>query len=136
MKRYFFIVFFIGLVGNFSAQTINDLEGTWTGSYICNDGKVGLRLKINIISEKDFSGTMEFYPINSLKNRGRIEVGKYNFVGLFNSSEDIHFNFSSWVFKPEGWGYVDKEGRFKGKNKLTGKMLSPTCENFNVKKVK
>ena len=137
MKKLLILLFCMFIINSAKSQSIQDLEGTWVGSYFCSLGKTGLRLKISAISETDgtFKGSFEFYPINSNKNCGVIELGKYNFTGIYKSTDDISFQFESWEFKPNGWTYVDKQGGFKGKNKLAGKMLSETCGNFNVKRV-
>ncbi len=120
------------------SQSIKDLQGVWVGSYYCSLGKTGLRLKIYEVSERNgtFEGSFEFYPINSNKNVGQMELGKYIFTGTYKSQDDISFEFKNWEIKPNGWTYVDKKGGFKGKNKLSGKMLSETCGNFTVRRVK
>jgi len=137
--KYLLIVvtFTITLKSAFS-QSIKDLEGVWVGSYYCNLGKTGLRLKIYEVSEENgtFDGSFEFYPINSNKNVGKMELGKYFFKGTYKSKDDISFEFKNWEIKPNGWTFVDKHGGFKGKNKLSGKMLSETCGNFTVRRVK
>jgi len=137
MKNLFVLFAYLCVVNSVKSQSIRDLEGTWVGSYFCSLGKTGLRLKIHSISERNqtFKGSFEFYPINSNKNCAVIELGKYNFIGVYNSKNDISFSFESWVFKPNGWTYVDKKGGFRGKNQLVGKMLSETCGNFKVKRV-
>jgi hypothetical protein len=138
MKKLLILMACMFIINSAKSQSIQDLEGTWVGSYFCSLGKTGLRLKISAVSLTDgtFKGSFEFYPINSNKNCGIMELGIYNFNGVYKSKDDISFQFDSWVFKPNGWTYVDKNGGFKGKNKLAGKMLSETCGNFNVKRVK
>lgn len=132
----FCIVFsaFVTLSANVFGQSINDLDGTWMGSYTCRQGETGMRMRIQVKTDSTFVGTFEFFPIctNFASN---VEIGMYFFTGTYDSNESINFDFVHWIFKPEGWTFVNKKGALVDKETLAGKVLDADCGDFYMKKM-
>jgi hypothetical protein len=61
----FFSVVFLLFVTSFPllSQSIEDLEGTWMGSYTCRQGETGMRMRIQVQTDSSFVGTFEFFLI-------------------------------------------------------------------------
>ena len=132
----FFLVVFLFLVTSFPllSQSIEDLEGTWMGSYTCRQGETGMRMRIQVQTDSSFVGTFEFFPICT-NYASHVEIGKYYFTGKFNSSKSISFDFNYWIFKPDGWTYVNKIGALIDEESLSGKVLDEDCGEFFMKKM-
>ena len=132
----FFPVVFLLLVTSFPllSQAIEDLEGTWMGSYTCRQGETGMRMRIQVQTDSSFVGTFEFFPICT-NYASHVEIGKYYFTGKFNSSKSISFDFNYWILKPDGWTYVNKIGALIDTESLSGKVLDEDCGEFFMKKM-
>ncbi len=136
MKSLFNFIPIVFLFTSFPllSQTIEDLEGTWMGSYTCRQGETGMRMRIQLQTDSSFVGTFEFFPICT-NFSSHVEIGKYYFTGKFNSSKSISFDFNYWILKPDGWTYVNKIGALIDTESLSGKVLDEDCGEFFMKKM-
>jgi uncharacterized protein (TIGR02145 family) len=101
---------------------LNELVGTWKGSYFASQGETGLTLKVYEENGK-YKAVFDFYSLPGKKNA---ENGKYYMNASYNLSEDKYYLVGyQWIKNPGGYMFVDLEGT------TTGDTLSGSVSGWN-----
>lgn len=134
MKKFLFLIFIV-FISNLlvSAQSAKDLEGTWMGYYDCGQGRTGVRLIINEVSNNKFSGYFQFFPhySNYSKNVG---IGVTKISGEFYSSDNVKIDLTEWIYNPYNYMLVNIQASMDGTSSINGTMLDSSCGDFEVEK--
>lgn len=77
--------------------------GTWTGSYVCSQGRTGLKLVIQAGPDRTLTATFNFFALSS--NPG-VPSGSYTMTGTRNST-GADFTQGQWINQPPGYEMVD-----------------------------
>ena len=133
MKNLLIIMLIFVSTNLATAQSAYDVEGTWMGYYDCGQGRTGVRLIINEVSNNKFSGYFQFFPhySNYTKNVG---IGVTKVSGDFYSRDNIKINLTEWIYNPYNYGLVNIQASISGSSSIKGKMLSSDCGEFFVEK--
>ena len=109
-----------------------EIEGTWQGSYTCNQGLTGLTLTLASPRDGTARGVFRFYQIDS--NPG-VPDGCFAMSGTA-SGEHITLQAGSWLYHPLGYVTVDLTGTISPDGAvLTGSIVGPNCTSFTLRRV-
>jgi len=113
-----------------SALSPARLTGTWTGTYLCPQGRTGLRLVLRAASNGALAATFDFYPVDG--NPG-VPSGSFTLTGSY-SAQGFRLRPGHWISKPPDYLMVSLTGPAPGKNDttLTGAVTGPGCTTFSV----
>jgi WD40 repeat protein len=111
------------------------LTGTWTGSYICLQGRTGLSLVMHAVPSGILTATFSFYAIPP--NLG-VPSGSFTMTGTY-SAAGIRLNRSRWITQPPGYIMGDLKAGLptNGGTVLRGTISTPPrtgCSTFDVTK--
>lgn len=106
------------------------LEGVWEGTYICNQGKTGLRLIIKAAESGSVPAILEFFPTEDNK---QAKSGSYAMRGSVVGG-DLVFRAQRWIDQPGSYVMVDLVVRSVTAGKMTGKVDGPNCTTFTVQR--
>ena len=111
------------------------LTGTWTGSYVCPQGRTGLGLVIQAVPGGTLTATFNFYavPDNPL-----VPSGSFTMAGTY-SAAGLDLRQSHWISQPAGYLMVDLSAGppTEGGTVLSGNVAAPVhpgCATFTVTK--
>jgi len=106
------------------------LTGTWTGSYVCSQGKTGLRLVIQAEQNGTLSATFNFYAVPD--NPG-VPSGSFTMTGTY-SAAGINLTNGNWINQPTGYEMVDLSAGppIEGGTVIAGGVTTPGCSTFTV----
>jgi hypothetical protein len=105
------------------------LTGTWTGSYVCPQGRTGLRLALKATSGGGLTATFSFSP-----TAGNVSVpsGSFALTGSY-SAKGFQLTPDHWISKPQNYSMVGLTGAAnKSDTVLNGSIVSPGCTTFSV----
>jgi hypothetical protein len=105
------------------------LTGTWTGSYVCPQGRTGLRLTLKATSSGGLTATFSFYP-----TAGNVSVpsGSFALTGSY-TAKGFQLTPDHWISKPQNYSMVGIAGAAsKSDTALSGSIESPGCTTFSV----
>ena len=110
-----------------SAAQIN---GLWSGSYVCGQGATGLTLTLNTENARDVSGIFKFY---SMPGSANAPSGSFNMSGTIKNGV-LLLNGTTWIEQPPGYGMVKLRGNLTANspNVIRGAILTPGCSKFVV----
>jgi eukaryotic-like serine/threonine-protein kinase len=108
------------------------LAGTWTGTYVCSQGKTGLRLAIQAAAGGTLTATFNFYAVPA--NPG-VRSGSFTMTGT-DSHAGVNLTHGHWISEPAGYMMVDLSAppASNGGAVLSGTVTTPGCGTFSVKK--
>ena len=134
-KKFVFGIVCLLIIGSFivscdlfGSSDLDDLVGTWKGSYINSTGETGLTL--NVYKDgSNYKATFEFY---NLPGKSNSQEGKYYMNVTYNQSTN-KFNLKGyeWINRPGAWVFVDLEGNISG-NTFSGTNSSGSGRTFSV----
>ena len=81
------------------------LLGTWQGTYVANQGKVGLDLIIYDCDGTDVRAYFYFYPL-SAENPNSYS-GVYKMEGYLESEDHLILNGKEWIVHPDNYIFLD-----------------------------
>lgn len=122
-------VLLIAVIGIFlgSRDSLDDILGTYKGSYFATQGETGLTLTVYKEDDK-YKALFDFYNLPGMTNA---KNGKYYMDVSYDKKTDKYvFVATEWIEHPENYYLLDLNGKLAG-DVLSGK--SPT--KFSVKKV-
>ena len=132
-KNVFFCILFFGFIAfSGNAQTSNDIQqlvGTWVGSYGANQGETGLT--VTVFRETDhYRAIFHFY---NLPGRTNVRAeGRYYMDVLYNWSNGMFvLRGSAWIDRPPNFGFAHLSGRMN-ENTFSGIVASDTNNNIGA----
>lgn len=99
--------------------------GTWSGSYICAQGRTDVIMTLRARNNGAVSGVMSF---NSRNDGAK---GAYALEGSVRQSGRITLVGSQWRDRPGNYVMVDFDGTIYG-NTMSGSVRGPACSTFKV----
>lgn len=113
-------------------STASKLTGTWVGTYLCRQGKTGLRLTVNASTDGTLAAIFSFYAVPD--NPG-VSSGKFTMTGRYTATGET-FTMGHWVSQPPGYLMVSLNASPPADSGtvLNGKVSTAGCSTFTVKK--
>jgi len=107
------------------------VAGVWKGTYICNQGLIGLRLTITDSGGEALRAEFQYLPVAS--NPG-IEGGQYMMTGSYSPAKGMVLVPDYWTVKPIGVGaeMVGLSGPSPSGNSMHGTVHGANCTTFSV----
>jgi hypothetical protein len=123
-----------------SAQTLQMLNGTWEGTYICGQGLTKLRLSIKAKTPTNIDAVFVF---SAHVSNPTVPSGSFRMKGVYQSldSEDVpdtlELRATQWISRPRGYQTVNLQGTISPSEKrMVGNVsASPSCSKFDLVKV-
>jgi hypothetical protein len=120
-------------------EQIKFLNGTWDGTYTCNQGLTSLRLVIEARNANEIDAVFIFSPHSSNPS---VPSGSFKMKGTYKtfSSPDIPsiltLQGNTWINRPNGYVTVDLSGNvLSSEKKIAGNVNTSGCSTFEVTKV-
>ena len=116
-----------------SRSSVDDLSGSWEGTYFCNQGLTNLNLIISTENSSTLNATFNFYTHES--NSG-IPSGSFRMSGFYDEeTKKLDLKATDWINQPPGYVMVDLSGNLsKQGNEISGNVNGTKCSTFSVKK--
>jgi hypothetical protein len=109
---------------------LSQISGTWEGSYVCRQGKTGLRLTASGVNAGRLTATFEFYALP--ENPG-VPSGSFTMRGS-HTGQKAALNGARWVKRPIGYVMVGLNGSVSGDH-FAGSVRGSGCGTFSLDKV-
>jgi hypothetical protein len=105
--------------------------GAWKGTYICNQGLIGLRLTITDTGGDTLRAEFQYLPVAS--NPG-IQGGQYMMTGSYSPAKGMVLVPDYWTVKPIGVGaeMVGLSGPSPSGDSMHGTVQGVNCTTFSV----
>lgn len=117
-------------IGSFG-PTATDLEGTWSGSYVCGQGETAVRLQLKSSGPQSLVGRYDFF---SLPGRSNSEAGSFTVAGTVNRGQ-ISLKPTQWIVRPPRYNAVSVLATaFSKPDRLIGNITESGCGRFEVKR--
>ncbi|TDC57152.1 hypothetical protein E1281_05800 [Actinomadura sp. KC345] len=112
--------------------TSDSVNGTWEGTYTCNQGLTRLRLTLVQRSTGTVTGIFRFSPDSS--NPTALS-GAYTVRGTVIGSS-VRLNGDNWISRPGDYVMVSLSGRISSANpdQLQGTVIGSGCSTFSVQR--
>lgn len=114
------------------AQVNWDIEGSWSGGYVCNQGVTDLHLLIERDGHGDgVNATFRFSPD---KSNPRVPSGAFRMHGSFDpAAKRLRLHGVSWIKQPRNYVMVDLDGWMRGSGiYISGDVAGVGCTHFDV----
>lgn len=109
-----------------------EINGTWQGSYICNQGLTGLTLTVAPTKDGSARGVFRFYQVD--ENPG-VPDGCFAMSGTV-SGNGIQLQAEAWLYRPKHYVTVDLAGTLSPDGtSLAGSIFGPNCTTFVLHRV-
>jgi hypothetical protein len=121
--------------------TIQLLNGTWEGTYLCQQGLTRLKLVIKAKNLKNVDATFTFsaHASNPTVPSGSFKMkGIYTEMGSVDVPDTLELKATNWISQPSGYVTVDLQGNISPSEKrMVGNILNaPNCTTFDLVKVR
>jgi hypothetical protein len=117
------------------AGRLEPLVGTWRGTYTCGQGLTGLKLIVEAVDDETVRAVFEFFAVP--ENEAALS-GSYQLLGAYRGDRLV-FRQEKWIEQPENYLMVDLEVTSPVEpemSEFSGDVLSPSCEDFTVTRVR
>jgi hypothetical protein len=113
----------------------SEIDGAWTGEYICQQGRTALDLQISGADTRNLSAMFYFHAASDgLLARMLVPNGCFLMRGLYNPAiSTLTLVPGKWMQKPFGYVSVGLQGRMKG-DTISGQIFGPGCATFLLKR--
>ncbi|MDB4994283.1 MAG: hypothetical protein JWM74_1715 [Myxococcaceae bacterium] len=100
---------------------------TWSGSYVCTQGKTDVALHISKVTGNNVEAVFDFKVPNAPN-------GKYKMSGVYApATRHLRLNAGEWIVQPAGYGTVPVDATVSADGKAyTGKVVASGCSDFSV----
>ena len=115
-------------------KTASVLNGNWTGTYRCGQGKTGLNLAMKHSGkQRKVNAIFSFYPIPSNPS---VPSGSFEMTGNYNKrSKRLTLIAGEWISQPFGYFTVDMSGRISDDyQSFAGNVIFSGCSFFRLTK--
>lgn len=117
----------------FSRPQVQHLLGVWRGAYVCQQGKTGLTLNLDLLKDGSVRGVFDFYPIKG--GSPHAERGRYS-VRILQGDKHVFVEPLRWLDKPPGYSMVGMAGQILQQGSVyAGEIQMNGCGNFALSKV-
>lgn len=106
--------------------TSADVQGIWTGTYVCAQGLTGVRLKLTPNGTQAVTGAFEFFPVAGNPN---VASGTFAVTGIVKPGQ-LELSPGSWITRPTSADYRPVRVRatiFSNPDKLQGNVTESNC---------
>lgn len=118
-----------GASGSSSPEPSLDVSGVWVGSYVCTQGKTGLRLVLTATSSDRVEGRFEFFALD--ENPG-VPSGSFRVTGSLSGST-LTLKPNGWISRPPGYLEVALAGSISADGDwYLGHIQHAGCDEFAV----
>jgi hypothetical protein len=116
----------------------SEIEGVWTGAYICTQGETGLKLTIEDgATPSSLNATFRFLPVATNPN---VPDGVFSMRGTYDArSGAVALHGESWIVRPADYEMVDLTGALERTSNaiaISGQVHFPPapegCTSFRV----
>jgi hypothetical protein len=107
------------------------VEGTWSGTYTCNQGLTGVQLTITGSGGDALKAAVDFYPVAG--NPG-VANGSYEMVGSYSAAHGLVLNPDYWINEPPGYEMVGLTAAPPRGDAMSGTVQGDNCSTFAVTK--
>jgi hypothetical protein len=116
------------------------LNGTWEGTYICEQGLTKMKLIIKAQSTTNIDAIFVFsaHASNPTVPSGSFTMkGTYANLDSVDVPDTLELKAINWISRPSGYMAIDLQGNISPSEKrIIGNVLNaPSCSNFDVVKV-
>ena len=113
---------------NFNSKAA-DIEGTWSGSYVCPQGPTAVRLFLKSSGPQTVEGRYEFFNLPGQSNSA---AGSFAVVGTVNFGQ-LTLKPGSWIVKPANYMSLNVSAAvFNNPDRLIGNITEKGCGRFEV----
>jgi hypothetical protein len=105
------------------------VEGRWSGTYVCNQGRTGVQLTITGSGDDAVKAVVDFYPVAS--NPG-VANGSYEMVGSYSAAGGLVLNPDYWISEPPGYEMVGLTAPPPRGGAMSGSVQGDNCSTFSV----
>ena len=95
-----------------SAAGPGRLTGTWTGTYVCPQGRTGLRLILTAAADGTLAATFDFYPVDG---EAGVRSGSFTLTGTY-SAQGLELRPDRWISQPPDYAMVGLIATPPGRN--------------------
>lgn len=128
----------VSLAQSTETSSVTFLNGTWEGSYTCQQGLTKLRLDIQADSATEIDAVFSFsgHPTNPRNPAGSFRMrGRYEEPRTASVPSMINLDATTWISQPPGYTTVDLYGTpSRVTDSIVGSVNSDGCSTFEVKK--
>lgn len=115
-------------IASFGAKAA-DLEGTWSGSYVCSQGHTAVRLLLKSSGPQTVEGRYEFFNLPGQSNSA---AGSFAVAGTVNLGQ-LKLKPGSWIVKPANYMPLSLSAAvFRNPDRLVGNITEKGCGRFEV----
>ena len=107
------------------------IQGSWSGEYVCNQGRTGLTLTIGRSDGDEVRALFHFYEAPG--NAG-VPSGCFEMAGRYDpSSGDLKLKGGRWLLRPPGYAAVDFAGNVDPDGtRFDGRVIGFNCTTFRL----
>jgi len=114
------------------AQENWDISGSWSGGYICNQGRTAVQL--SIVRDARGNGVTATFSFGPVAANPGVPKGAYRMRGSFDPVDKaLRLTPESWISQPPGYVMVGLDGLMRGSGLyIQGDVDGPGCSHFEV----
>lgn len=113
-----------------SVAFAGDLEGQWSGTYVCGQGETALLLSFSPKSGDVYKGSFKFGPT---PDNPRVPEGEYAITAELSSDGDISIEPGRWLKRPAGYVTAPLTGEMAADGaSISGRIEAGGCTVFRV----
>lgn len=112
-----------------AGPTAAQLQGDWTGRYVCGQGQTAVRLQLQATGGNALTGRFDFGNIAGRTNaaNGSFTVNGSTQLGRLDLAP------GRWLVQPRGYQMISVQANyFANPERLVGTVTSPGCSTFEV----
>jgi hypothetical protein len=112
-------------------EATGKVQGSWSGEYVCNQGRTGLTLTIGRSDEDGVRALFHFYAAPG--NPG-VPQGCFEMAGRYDpASGDLRLKGGRWLLRPPGYVAVDFTGNVDAAgDRFEGRVTGFNCTIFRL----
>jgi hypothetical protein len=119
----------------YAAVFYEDFGGSWSGTYVCAQGKTGLQLDINAYYDHTMTARANFGAVGGGAD---VPSGSFMLKGRWDDDGTFVLSPDRWIDQPDGYsmiGFSGKKFSPMAGNYLSGDVFgAPGCSQFTVGK--
>ena len=115
-------------VADFNA-TAADVQGGWSGTYECGQGKTAVNLYLAANSTQAFNGRFDF---GNLPGQNNVSPGSFTLNGVIGNGR-VSLEPVRWINRPANYQLVSVQAAFfRGPDRIVGNVKASGCGPFQV----
>ncbi len=105
------------------------VDGVWTGTYKCRQGRTGMQLTITGAIGGILTATFDFYPVAGNPD---VADGSFELVGSYSAAGGLVLNPEYWIEEPADYEMVGLSASPPHANSMRGSVHGASCSTFSV----